>query len=455
MRLQMLVAEVGNDLEFSRLPLSEREYTWPHGLTPPLKYVRKRRFRPRKTKRTLETVEQEVQRLLLADADAVTTSFELVDVATVLDDATERSSDMDEDDAELAKELEDELLRWKEGEMANEDVSEISRPAASRLAELGVDSPRDSDTGKSGQGEMRLDGLNDIDEAADEDGDDDEEEEDEEEDDEDNEEIDSDDDPEVASLVQQQYTLESDMNALLEKIAEKQAQLNQVAGNQIMRMRFESVIETLQGEVDLIREKIEDMRVLILDARNAGREDEEDAEQKDAQSEGEDEPMIESADITVMSAGIEPPQQSAQNETVSPSAEPDADDDLAHDPDAELDDDDLELQDLNEPNNENDENDVDLAEDDNDDYFGELFDDEDGGDIVQGDVPLFSTGEIMHTEDALFGVEDDGAADADDVDMISISDALNEEDAAEEPPSQPGEFDYLDDFLGGGAAAES
>jgi len=129
-----------------------------------------------------------------------------------------------------------------------------------------------------------------------------------------------------------------------------------------------------------------------------------------------------------------------------------------------LDEDDLELQDLNDQNNENDENDVDLAEDGNDDYFGEMFDDEDGGDIVQGDVPLFSTGEIMDTEDALFGEEDaadaddaaaddaDVDADADDVDMNSIADALNEEDAAEEPPSQPGEFDYLDDFLGGGAA---
>ena len=60
------------------------EFIWPHGITPPLHHVRKRRFRKRINKRvgsiikcalrelnvgrkTIETVEQEVERLLEAD----------------------------------------------------------------------------------------------------------------------------------------------------------------------------------------------------------------------------------------------------------------------------------------------------------------------------------------------------------------------------------------------------
>ncbi len=63
------------------------EYIWPHGITPPLHHVRKRRFRKRINKRasrkafipdsacslrlqTIETVEQEVERLLEDDARA-------------------------------------------------------------------------------------------------------------------------------------------------------------------------------------------------------------------------------------------------------------------------------------------------------------------------------------------------------------------------------------------------
>lgn len=42
----------------------------PHGLTAPLKYVRKRRFRRRISKKAIEDVEREIERLLTADAEA-------------------------------------------------------------------------------------------------------------------------------------------------------------------------------------------------------------------------------------------------------------------------------------------------------------------------------------------------------------------------------------------------
>lgn len=45
-------------------------YNFPHGLTPPLKHVRKRRFRKKLSKRAIEEVEREVERLLEIDATA-------------------------------------------------------------------------------------------------------------------------------------------------------------------------------------------------------------------------------------------------------------------------------------------------------------------------------------------------------------------------------------------------
>ncbi|KAI9508311.1 TAFII55 protein conserved region-domain-containing protein [Russula earlei] len=46
------------------------DFIWPHGITPPLHHVRKRRFRRRVNRRTIESVEQEVERLLEQDAVA-------------------------------------------------------------------------------------------------------------------------------------------------------------------------------------------------------------------------------------------------------------------------------------------------------------------------------------------------------------------------------------------------
>ena len=46
------------------------DFIWPHGVTPPLHHVRKRRFRRRVNRRTIESVEQEVERLLEQDAMA-------------------------------------------------------------------------------------------------------------------------------------------------------------------------------------------------------------------------------------------------------------------------------------------------------------------------------------------------------------------------------------------------
>ncbi|KAF9475861.1 hypothetical protein BDN70DRAFT_883193 [Pholiota conissans] len=55
------------------------EFIWPHGLTPPLHHVRKRRFRKRVNRRTIESVEQEVERLLDEDSLASEVKYDILD----------------------------------------------------------------------------------------------------------------------------------------------------------------------------------------------------------------------------------------------------------------------------------------------------------------------------------------------------------------------------------------
>ncbi|KAF8201553.1 TAFII55 protein conserved region-domain-containing protein [Pholiota molesta] len=55
------------------------EFIWPHGITPPLHHVRKRRFRKRVNRRTIESVEQEVERLLDEDSLASEVKYDILE----------------------------------------------------------------------------------------------------------------------------------------------------------------------------------------------------------------------------------------------------------------------------------------------------------------------------------------------------------------------------------------
>lgn len=63
------------------------DFIYPHGLTPPLHHVRKRRFRKRLNKRTIETVERAVERLLEEDSRADQVIIDIVDNARDLSDS--------------------------------------------------------------------------------------------------------------------------------------------------------------------------------------------------------------------------------------------------------------------------------------------------------------------------------------------------------------------------------
>ncbi|GAA6006467.1 hypothetical protein JCM11491_004971 [Sporobolomyces phaffii] len=66
--------------------LNIEDFVYPHGITPPLKHVRKRRFRRRINRRTIEQVETAVEKLLEADAKAEKVQFEMLDYDVPSDD---------------------------------------------------------------------------------------------------------------------------------------------------------------------------------------------------------------------------------------------------------------------------------------------------------------------------------------------------------------------------------
>ncbi|TKY85218.1 hypothetical protein EX895_006298 [Sporisorium graminicola] len=68
------------------------DFVYPHGITPPMHWARKRRFRRRAARRAIETVEKEVERLLKADKKAEQVEYEMLDAAE------EGGSDDEEDD---------------------------------------------------------------------------------------------------------------------------------------------------------------------------------------------------------------------------------------------------------------------------------------------------------------------------------------------------------------------
>ncbi|KAI9825293.1 MAG: hypothetical protein M1832_001327 [Thelocarpon impressellum] len=72
-----------------------KTYQYPHGLTPPMHNVRRNRFRKRVSNRTIEAVEDEVERLLAADRECQpgSSSYEIVDLERLTRDNSAAQSD--------------------------------------------------------------------------------------------------------------------------------------------------------------------------------------------------------------------------------------------------------------------------------------------------------------------------------------------------------------------------
>ncbi|GFF53420.1 transcription initiation factor TFIID subunit 7 [Aspergillus udagawae] len=89
-QMLLVLGPVSSDAEALNYPLpsdieilDEKTLQYPHGLTPPLHYVRKRRFRERLRTRTIEQVEKAVEDLIAQDEAAIASRYELLDRASL------------------------------------------------------------------------------------------------------------------------------------------------------------------------------------------------------------------------------------------------------------------------------------------------------------------------------------------------------------------------------------
>ncbi|KAI9702021.1 MAG: hypothetical protein M1836_001365 [Candelina mexicana] len=116
-QMLLVIGRVPNEQEALTVALpgtvDPKTFQYPHGLTPPMHHVRKRRFRKRVSNRTIEAVEEEVERLLQADIDCVAGSskYEVLD----LDRLTRETSQVQSDDAE-GYELEESEYGYQDAE---------------------------------------------------------------------------------------------------------------------------------------------------------------------------------------------------------------------------------------------------------------------------------------------------------------------------------------------------
>ncbi|KAK0632977.1 TAFII55 protein conserved region-domain-containing protein [Immersiella caudata] len=102
-QIMLVFAKVQNEEEAKRAPLPkavEHGHRWPHGITPPMHDARNRRFRKRLSKLEIQNKEAEVERLLAADKEALSSKAEFVDerqTMTINEESGEEYEDEEED----------------------------------------------------------------------------------------------------------------------------------------------------------------------------------------------------------------------------------------------------------------------------------------------------------------------------------------------------------------------
>lgn len=111
----------------------DKKYLWPHGITPPCKNVRKRRFRKTLKKKNVETpeIEKEVKHLLRIDNEAVRVDYEIIN------EEDKPSDDLDQSDIKPYNEADEDL----QDETLNAGDKTINESASQR--EINVESDDD------------------------------------------------------------------------------------------------------------------------------------------------------------------------------------------------------------------------------------------------------------------------------------------------------------------------
>ncbi|KAH7408299.1 TAFII55 protein conserved region-domain-containing protein [Phaeosphaeria sp. MPI-PUGE-AT-0046c] len=82
-QMLLVLGKVSNEEEAKKYPrpsyVEPDSHRYPHGITPPMQWARKLRFRPRKSYLDVERAEAEMNRLLVEDDNAESSKYELVD----------------------------------------------------------------------------------------------------------------------------------------------------------------------------------------------------------------------------------------------------------------------------------------------------------------------------------------------------------------------------------------
>ncbi|KAN0140962.1 TAFII55 protein conserved region domain containing protein [Lactarius tabidus] len=263
---QMLVVEqriTSEEVVNNHKSINIDDFIWPHGVNPPLHHIRKRRFRRRVNRRTIESVEQEVERLLEQDALADDVRYEVLD-----------NVNPDLSDSEFIE---------------PDDAIEPQTPGAhSEHGDTGTPGGGGDESSEDGDG---ADGDIDEELAAelDRELEGDEEDEDDEDESEDEDEEDEDEDDETQ---QARQLLNEEIADLEFAVRKKEAEVAST-GNPLIRKRFEDALKKLRADLE-IKMSQKDEIIEMVRLRKAGEpepdegEAADDAEADDVVEPGED-----------------------------------------------------------------------------------------------------------------------------------------------------------------------
>lgn len=121
------------DYPLPKRVLDEKTMQYAHGLTPPMHWVRKNRFRPRINRAAVENVEKEVERLLADDAKAHSSKWSFADVAQ-----------LERERAQLIQSAEQEEMEDSDGEDAEGDYDDEQYYALGVDPQVDVEEDEDS-----------------------------------------------------------------------------------------------------------------------------------------------------------------------------------------------------------------------------------------------------------------------------------------------------------------------
>ncbi|KAG6851256.1 hypothetical protein H0H93_011692 [Arthromyces matolae] len=207
------------------------EFIWPHGITPPLHHVRKRRFRKRVNRRTIESVEQEVERLLDEDTLATEVKYDILEnVNPDLSDSEfiEREEPVDAPTPAISDSGEPQTPGYDMGD-EGDDRDDIDEEEDAVEGDIDEDLAAELDLAMAGEDEDEGEGDDEEDEESEED------EEDEDEDDED---------------AQARKLLNEEVRDLEAAVAKKEREVASSA-NPLIKKRFEDALKKLTADLEM------------------------------------------------------------------------------------------------------------------------------------------------------------------------------------------------------------